>query len=55
MNGAIADWELKMTRHNRRTKIMMGKSHHFLRSLRKAQNSARIDVFFMLFPQNGRL
>jgi hypothetical protein len=46
MNGAIAVPSVKTIRTPKNTKKMMiGASHHFLRSFKKVQNSDMIDSF----------
>jgi hypothetical protein len=44
MNGATAEPSVKIINApNKNKKMTMGASHHFLRTLRKDQNSATID------------
>jgi hypothetical protein len=46
MNGAIEDPSVKTIRApNNTRKIIIGASHHFLRILRKYQNSESIESF----------
>ena len=46
MNGAKADPSVRMIRAPSRTsRMMIGVSHHFLRVLKNAQNSLRIESF----------
>jgi len=50
MNGAMADPSARTIRApNNTRKIMIGTNHHFLRTLRKPQNSDSIDSLDTLF------
>ena len=45
MNGATAEPSAKMINApNKRSKIIIGASHHFLRAIKKSQNSLMIDI-----------
>jgi len=51
MKGAIAEPSVRTIRAPKNTrKIIIGASHHFLRILRKLQNSDIIESFDILFP-----
>ena len=51
MKGATADPSVNTKRApNNARKIMIGANHHFLRALRKSQNSKNIESFDILNP-----
>ena len=51
MNGAIAVPSVNIKRApNNTRKIMIGASHHFLRVLRKSQNSKSVESFDIVNP-----
>ena len=53
MKGAIAEPSVRTIRAPKNTrKIIIGASHHFLRILRKSQNSDNIDSFDILIHQS---
>ena len=52
MNGATAELSAKIINTpKRRSKIMIGASHHFLRSIKKFQNSLIIDILLIKPPR----
>lgn len=52
MKGATADPSVNTKRVLKNTrKMMMGASHHFLRTLRKSQNSGIIESLDMVKPK----
>ena len=52
MKGAIADPSVNTNRApNITSKIMIGANHHFLRTMRKSQNSKNIESFDIVNPQ----
>ena len=51
MNGTTADPSVNTKRApNNARKMMMGASHHFLRTMRKSQNSKKIESFDIVNP-----
>ena len=52
MKGATADPSVNTKREpNNAMKMMIGASHHFLRTMRKSQNSKNIESFDIVNPQ----
>ena len=52
MKGATADPSVNTKRKpNNARKIMIGANHHFLRTLKKSQNSDKIESFDIVCPQ----
>jgi len=52
MNGAIADPSVRTIKApNNTRKMMIGANHHFLRTLKKSQNSKKIESFDIVNPQ----
>ena len=52
INGAIADPSVRTIKAPKRArKITIGANHHFFRTLRKSQNSERIESFDIACPQ----
>ena len=52
MKGAIADPSVNTKRApNNARKMMIGANHHFLRTMRKSQNSKNIESFEIANPQ----
>ncbi len=55
MNGAKAEPSVRTMRAPSNTrKTMIGASHHFLRALRKSQNSRTIESFDIIYPLLSR-
>ena len=51
MKGATADPSVNTKRApNNTRKMMIGASHHFLRTMRKSQNSKKIESFDIVDP-----
>jgi len=51
MKGATADPSVNTKREpNNTRKMMIGASHHFLREMRKSQNSRNIESFDIVLP-----
>tara|TARA_Y100000588_G_C13629318_1_gene658813 strand:+ start:97 stop:267 length:171 start_codon:yes stop_codon:yes gene_type:complete len=51
MNGATAvPSVINIKNPKRKIKIMIGASHHFLRTFKNSQNSAMIDNLFIQYP-----
>ena len=60
MKGAIAEPSVRIIKApNNTRKIMIGANHHFLRTLKKSQNSKNIESLDKLNPQffesNGKM
>tara|TARA_Y100000294_G_C8267014_1_gene221230 strand:+ start:145 stop:459 length:315 start_codon:yes stop_codon:yes gene_type:complete len=56
MKGAITEPSVRIIRNPKRArKIMIGASHHFLRTFRKSQNSKSIDSFDTIYPNALKL